>query len=293
VVVAVRAVKDVPTPTNTDGSSVPTVAPTSSEGSSGSTPTPTPTTPSAPTPAKGKKHGKMHRIRNIKKHLPVEAAYYGEHFPRRPKQYTTPEYGDPNPRKTEERLRREMRTGKPVHKRVFTANYFSPLPGPHPHVKCFKGRRDEHGRHHEKCYRVDRKTGKVIGRNPVQRMLPRVVVHTGTMHRMEKKGFQNAQYDEKLALWKPRKSKRTLAPAPVMSFAEVDAEAEDEDEEEAADEEEAEDEEETEEEDEEESEDETEAEGEDEAEDEAEDEDEAEEEAEEEVEEEAEAEEDF
>jgi len=38
---------------------------------------------------------------------------------------------------------------------------------------------------------------------------------------MSKKGFVEAAYDDKLALWKPKKMKRTLVPAPQMSFAEI------------------------------------------------------------------------
>jgi len=73
--------------------------------------------------------------------------------------------------------------------------------------------------HHKKrkCYAIDPKTGKAL--KPI---LPlQHVVQTPTGRVMELKGFVEARYDDKLAKWTPKKMKRTLVPAPLMSFTEL------------------------------------------------------------------------
>jgi len=182
-------------------------------------------------------------IKKLKlKHM-KEAAYYGERIPKVPVVYGSVEYGDPNPKLTEAKAKRAAKKGTDIHPTIFKASYFSPLPKPHPLVKCFgKGEKT-------KCYSVDPKTKLVLGKPDRSRpftlqsgVTGRGVVESYAHHAMEKSGFREPTYDDKLALWKPKKHKRTLVPAPIISFAEIHFEAaareqqEQEQEQEAADE---------------------------------------------------------
>jgi len=165
-------------------------------------------------------------IKKLKlKHM-KEAAYYGERTPKVPVVYGTVEYGDPNPKLTEAKAKRAAKKGTDIHRTTFTSSYFSPLPKPHPLVKCFgKGEKT-------KCYSVDPKTKLVLGKPDRSRpftlqsgVTGRGVVETYAHHAMEKNGFREPSYDEKLALWKPKKHKRTFVPAAIISFAEIHFEA--------------------------------------------------------------------
>jgi hypothetical protein len=46
-------------------------------------------------------------------------------------------------------------------------------------------------------------------------------IETPAHHSMEENGFQEPEYDEKLALWKQKKSKLVRVPVPIISFSEL------------------------------------------------------------------------
>jgi len=105
-------------------------------------------------------------------------------------------------------------------KTVFHSSYLSPLPVATTKIRCFGKPLSKH----EKCYRVDQKTGVVIGR-PTEHS-PFVLhyhkngkpIETVAIHQMEKKGFVEPEYDVKMAMWKAKKSKRVRVPAPIVSL---------------------------------------------------------------------------
>jgi len=126
------------------------------------------------------------------------------------------------------------REGK-VPPRVFKRSFFSPLPKESRHMRCYgKG-------HKQKCYRVDERTGKVLGRDQDNMLWvvkakggkhlrfdrfgrrgdkERVHIQTPVGLAMSKKGFQSPEYNDVMNKWKPKKSKRIKVPAGVV-FAEL------------------------------------------------------------------------
>jgi hypothetical protein len=136
------------------------------------------------------------------------------------------EYGDPNPKLTAAKAKAAKKAGKPAHPTLFRRSYFSPLPRPHPLVKCFgKGEKS-------KCYAVDPKTKQVLGKPDPSKpftiqygVTGRSAIETPALHAMEQHGFVEPAYDDNLQRWKPKKSKLVLVPAPVMSFAQIHFEA--------------------------------------------------------------------
>jgi hypothetical protein len=124
----------------------------------------------------------------------VEPRYYGEKN-KKPKKYVTPEYQDPKP------VDPKKKKKGPV---IFTSHYFSPLP------KKVKG-----------------KKVKVSKSKRGRKLVPfRATVQTPTGLKIAQKGFTEAElFNGRLPnkFDDPRqKMKRTRAPAPQISFVEVD-----------------------------------------------------------------------
>jgi len=156
---------------------------------------------------------KSKKNKKAKKHT-IEAAYFPPP-PNKQPQYTSPEYNDPNPKLTAAKAKKAAKSGKPQHPTVFKTSFFSPLPKPNKHVKCV-GKK-----HHKKCYRVDQKSGMLIG-FPGDKKHPfalqfgvtgRSAVETPTVHMMEQKGFQDPEYNDAImAKWKPKKNEAHARP---------------------------------------------------------------------------------